>query len=78
MSNCRTRNNHINGKQTAQDFGWKPKEIEIKDQKAIRLLESLVESCENNTGSEPSLSCYYRSLDEAKVFLSGISNNQKA
>ena len=23
---CRARDNHINGKQTAQDLGWKPKD----------------------------------------------------
>lgn len=32
-------------------------------------LGRLVYACENNTGFEPSISCYYRAIDEAKETL---------
>ena len=73
MSKCRVRDNHINDKQTAQDFGWKPKEHETEESKLAYALAQLVYCCENNTGNEPSLSCYQRALDEAKYILKGKS-----
>lgn len=33
MNSCRKRDNHVNGKQTAQDFGWKPKRIVMNHNK---------------------------------------------
>jgi len=36
-------------------------------------LKNLINACENNTGNEPSLSCYYRAVDDAKRVL-GLIN----
>lgn len=38
-------------------------------------LDNLVNACVNNTGHEPSLSIYYRALDEAKAILNQPQND---
>lgn len=63
---CRTRNQHASGLLTAQDLGWSQGENISREARLEIALKNLVWCCENNTGNEPSLSCYYRALDEAK------------
>ena len=41
------------------------RETELENQ-----LKTLIYAAENNTGHEPSLSCFHRELDEAKKLLS--------
>lgn len=39
-------------------------------------LRSLVSNSENNTGNEPSLSCMYRSIEEAKALLAKLEEKK--
>lgn len=63
---CRKRDNHASGIHTAQMLGWSQGENISRETRLEAALKNLVWSCENNTGNEPSVSCYHRALDEAK------------
>lgn len=41
------------------------------------MLEQLTLACENNTGNEPSLSCYHYALDKSKAFLDPRTDEEK-
>lgn len=45
--------------------------------KLVEALEALISSAENNSGHEPSLSLYQRTLDEAKEALKQAKDNQE-
>lgn len=46
-----------------------PQVLESECHTIEQALKNLVNACENNTGNEPSLSCYYRAVDDAKRVL---------
>ena len=46
-----------------------PQVLESECHTIEQALKNLVNACENNTGNEPSLSCYYRAVDDAKRLL---------
>ena len=41
------------------------------------MLQQLTLACENNTGNEPSLSCYHYALDKSKAFLDPRTDEEK-
>lgn len=63
---CRTRNQHASDLVTAQMLGWSQGGNISRESRLEIALKNLVWCCENNTGNEPSLSCYHRALGEAK------------
>lgn len=47
-----------------------------EENEKLRLaLQSVISNDEINTGYEPSLSCFQRSIDEAKTLLKGLTND---
>ena len=55
------------------------KEDAIRGEETVSytMLKQLVSACENNTGNEPSLSCYHYALDKAKTFLGPRTDEEK-
>lgn len=52
-----------------------PQVLESECHTIEQALKNLVDACENNTGKEPSLSCYYQAVDDAKRVLGLIDGS---